>query len=196
MQIFALETNREKFNRSFLSADEAVILCVRFHPFLLLTRFLLACLSTAILVGVLWILWIVGVPLPWLTISGAIVWFFFIFLRIVGAYIDWRYDVVLLTNEKLVVVNQASIFRREIRQMNLENLASVTVETQFWNIFPFGVLCFDLKEGTGQRLSLTYIPHAAKVASVISDALTLYERRRTGWSGREVTDEQQQSMSP
>jgi hypothetical protein len=178
MKIFALETNTQKLIGRLLTQDEEVILTVRFSAFLFIIRTLRQVLYTAVLFAVgaglayvelpamiylpvLLITWFIGVFLPWLT-----------------AFIDWRFDVLIVTTEEIVIVNQSSLFRVSIRQMNLENIASVASDSQFWNVFPFGRLLFDLKEGTGKSITLSYIPYAERVSSIISDAMVLFQRRK------------------
>ena len=76
---------------------------------------------------------------------------------VVHDYIDWKFDFIDLTTDKVIIVDQGSIFRRTIKQINLENIASVTSKTQFLNLFPFGVVHIDLKEGHGQEMILQYM---------------------------------------
>ena len=178
MRLFALETNMEKLNRGFLSSGEEQILCIRFHGFLFFLRFMRALLATAMIVAVALIAGYARLPPLAILSIAVVVWLPLAGIPLLTGFIDWKYDTLILTTEKLIHVNQSSLFRREIRQMNLENLASVNAETQFGNIFPFGRLCFDLKEGTGQRLCLNYIPQADRVCTLISDCLVAYERRR------------------
>ncbi len=61
--------------------------------------------------------------------------------------------------------------------MSLENFASVVAETQFWNIFPFGMLRFHLKEGERETV-MKYIPHAQEVAEKIADVVASFQRRK------------------
>ena len=179
MKIFALETNEQKLIKSFLSHGEEVILRVKFSSFLFILRTFKAILFTLIFVAVDVGLTSVGFPLVWDSLILFVFWLFFVFFRWLTAFIDWKFDVLLVTSEEVVVVDQSSLFHAHIRQMNLDNIASVSAETQFWNLFPFGKLHFDLKEGTGRALVLPYIPLATKVASVISDTIVAYQRRRT-----------------
>ncbi|MBI3332351.1 hypothetical protein HYZ99_05360 [Candidatus Peregrinibacteria bacterium] len=178
MRLFALETDIDKLKRPFLSADEQEIMTVYFHGFRFFIAFTANILWTLFLVGVLIVLGYARIPPLWLTTSGSVIWFFFIFIPIVKAFLDWRYDFILVTSDKVIVVDQSSFFHQKITPMNLENFASVSTETQFWNLFPFGMLRFNLKEGTGEGVDLPYIPHVHHVASKISDAITIFQRRK------------------
>ena len=178
MKIFALETNLEKLKSRFLSADEHEILFVRFHPFLFILRLVGQLLITAVLVAIG--VWLVSFGFPWEWVAGTLVviWFFLCFIPIFKAYIDWQYDFLMVTNEKVVIVNQTSVTHADINQLQIENFATVNTSTQFFNIFPFGKVCFDLKEGTGTRFCLKYIPDAVRVAAEISDSIEGFHRAR------------------
>lgn len=178
MKIFALETDDKKLIKSFLSSDEDVVLTVKFSSFLFVVRTIKAAFLTVILIAIASAIEYYGAPALWTWVATGVVWFFWIVLRWITAYIDWRHDILIVTTEEVVIVDQSSLFRRSIRQMNLENIASVSDETQFGGMLPIGVLRFELKEGTGKTLTLGYIPHADKVASIISDSMVVYQRRR------------------
>src|SRR3989338_2908740 len=179
MKILALETNTDKLNRSLLSPGEQIVLQARFHGFLFAVRAVVAAVITAIFVAVGVGSAMVGIPwniaLPVLTL----LWLWFVFRPLLRAFIDWQYDELLVTTEKVIVINQSSIIRQQIQQMNLENLASVSALTQCGGMLPFGKLHFELKEGVGEGLKLSYIPDAQKACSVISDCLVQFQRRRT-----------------
>jgi hypothetical protein len=177
MRLFALETNVEKLNKGFLSPSEEQIMQVRFHGIRFVFAFIKAIIFSAVLTGIA-IASTYGVPTNIVMIATVLVWIVGIGLPLLKAWIDWQYDELLITTEKIIIVNQSSIIRQAIKQMNLDNLATVNAETQYWGLMPFGKLCFDLKEGTGERMCLDYIPHVQNVASVISDTLVKYERRR------------------
>lgn len=178
MKIFALETDMDKLTRSLLSADEDIIIRVHIHGFVFFMKFMQSLLIGIPIIIVGYFTWIAGVSLGYVIPGVLIAWFLVVIWPLVTSFIDWQFDVVMVTTEKLVVINQSSIFHSEIRQMNLDNIATVNASTQMWNIFPFGILCFDLKEGTGTRFCLRFIPHAARISTIISDAVTIFQRRR------------------
>ena len=178
MRIFALETDNEKLQCNFLTENEELMLVVRFHGFLFFVKAFVSFIFTIVLVLLGWGAWNLGMPGSVVTVAVFFTWLVLIFFRLMRAFIDWRFDVMILTNEKLVIIDQTSIFHVNKRQMNLENIASVSAESQFWGLFPFGTLHFELKEGTGKSLCLAYIPQADHVASVISNSIINFQRRR------------------
>ncbi len=177
MRIFALETDDEKLKQSFLTTNEEIVLSVRFHSMLFGLRLLKYLFYTACFAALGYLLWVMGTNVAIAAGGMILLWLGLIFLPLLTAFIDWKYDTLILTTEKIVVINQTSLFRREIRQMNLENVAAVEAETQWIGLFRFGRLRFDLKEGTGERLALNFIPQADRICSLISDVLIEYQRR-------------------
>ncbi|MSR87039.1 hypothetical protein EXS70_02600 [Candidatus Peribacteria bacterium] len=178
MRIFALETNIEKLNQSFLSPGEHIVLKARFHGFLFFVRALWATFLTIVIIAIG-----VGATMSQIPASLSspvlfIAWLYFVALSLLRSFIDWRYDELIVTNEKIIFVNQSSIIQQEIKQMNLENLASVKALTQYGGIFPFGKLHFDLKEGVGAGLKLRFIPNAQRACSQISDCIVQFQRRQ------------------
>ncbi len=178
MKIFALQTDEEKLIKSFLSSDETVVLRVKFSAFMFVLRSIKAFFFTLCIVALGVAFELGGLPgffhIPVLIFF----WFFFVFVKWLMSFLDWKFDLLLLTTEEIVVVDQGSLFRVSIRQMNLDNIASVASKSQFMNLFPFGTLVFDLKEGTGRAVTLHYIPHADRVASIISNSIVTFQRRR------------------
>lgn len=178
MRIFALETDIEKLNKSFLSPGEQIVLQARFHGFLFFMRSLGATILTLLLIAIGIGAGLVGIPLSIAVPALFLVWLWVVFRPLLRGFIDWQYDEIVVTTEKIIIVNQSSIIHQEIKQMNLENLASVKALTQFGGIFPFGRLHFDLKEGTGQAIRLKYIPQSQSVCSTISDCVVQFQRRQ------------------
>lgn len=178
MRLFALETDTAKLKKRFLSAEEREIRTVFFHGFRFFFVVVRDILWTIVLVLIAIGAGYAGLALKWLIPGAFVLWFLFTFRSLLRAYIDWRYDFILLTTDKVIVVDQSSLFHQKVTPMNLENIASVSAETQFWNLFPFGVLHFNLKEGAGNGVNFRYIPHAHDVASSISDVTTTFQRRK------------------
>jgi hypothetical protein len=180
MRILALETDREKLKRRFLSADEREMITVRYHPLLFFFRLTGHVFITAVYAAVGLGMWYVGLPGGTVALVLFLLWIITSGRSILQAYIDWQYDFLLVTNDKVVIVNQTTVVKQEVRQLHLENFATVSAHTQFLNLFPFGKVCFDLKEGTGTQLCLPYIPDAENVAAMLSDVIESFQRPKSG----------------
>jgi hypothetical protein len=178
VHIFALETDIGKLKSRFLSAEEQEIQTVSFHGF----RFFLVVFRdvvwTLLIVAITVGIGLTGLPLSWLIPTAGIVWLVLVFQSLLRAYLDWKYDFILITTDKVIIFDQSSLFHQKITPMNLENFASASAETQFWNLFPFGILHFNLKEGVGSGVNLRYIPNAHDIAACISDTITTFQRRK------------------
>lgn len=177
MKFFALETDTDALKKRFLTEGEEEVTTVYYHglsfAFAMIRQTLFTVIIAAIAIGA----FISGVP-PWgLLVTTFLVWFFFVFLNAFTAYVDWYYDFVIITTDKVVLVNQSSIFKQNIKPINLDNFASVSTDTQFFDIFDFGSVSLHLKEGTGADITLKYIPRAEEVTAILADCVTKYQRR-------------------
>ncbi|OGJ54078.1 hypothetical protein A3D11_00550 [Candidatus Peribacteria bacterium RIFCSPHIGHO2_02_FULL_49_16] len=179
MRILALETDIAKKKQRWISQDEQEIATIFRHGFFFVLSVIYQSMITTILIMIGILLFLTESISGWTVTTGIfIIWLLFSFSNLLKTYLDWRYDFLLITDDKIVWVEQSSIFHQKVKQMNLENIASVSAETQFWNVFPFGALQFDLKEGIGHPIKIKYISHADKVADMISDVCTKFQRKR------------------
>lgn len=176
MKIFALETDLQKACQTFCPAGESPLLIVRYHPFRFFISVIRYFFFTVLLSAAAGFAAYLGMPWTWIVGVFAVVWLVFILPGVIRAYIDWRFDAIVITEDHVIILDQTSLFHAEARQMHLENFASVSASTQMWNLFPFGKLYFDLKEGVGERLVLKYIPNAAQVALTIGSTVRNFQR--------------------
>mgnify|MGYP003972413619 FL=1 len=177
MRILALETDAAKIKQQCLSEGEKEVLMTYYHALSFFFASLREILFTIIIFIVGISLWYIGAPVLWVLRGLTAVWFFFIFFNILKAWIDWRYDFILVTTDKLVLVDQTSIIHQKVNPIHLENIGSIAAETQYWNIFGFGKIVINLKEGEGgQAITLHFVPDASAVASKISQTVTYYQR--------------------
>lgn len=179
MKIFALETDIEKIKARFCHEGEDIVLFTYYHGlsffFAILREIIITVVAIAIIIMAIVMEW----PLFWVSIIVGVLWLGFVFFNVVKAYIDWTYDFLIVTTDKVILVDQTSFVKQEIMPIHIENIGGVSTTTQFCNIFPFGGISIHLKEGRGgEDISLKYVPRAQQVASVISDVVTQYQRRQ------------------
>lgn len=179
MHFFALETDIEKIKARFLcEGEEQEILTTRYHGLSFLFSSIRELFVTALIFAVGVAAWWFGAPMGYTVLILFAIWFFFVFYNLAKAWIDWRFDFVFITTDKIVVVDQTSIFRHKVNPIHIENVGSVTSETQFWDIFNCGIVRINLKEGEGnEKIILTYVPNAKEVASKVSDVVTRFQKR-------------------
>lgn len=179
MRIFALETDVNKIKARFLHAGESEVLTTRFH----VLSFVFAIIKEIVLTVMLGVFGLIGLimnwPQTWVWGTIGVVFAAVVLPRLVKFYIDWMFDFIMITTDKVLLVDQTSVFKREIKPIHLENIGGVSTETQFWDIFKFGALCLHLKEGLGgQSITKKYVPYAGRVAGILSDVVTAYQRRQ------------------
>ncbi len=181
MRIFALETDLEKIKKRFCQDGECVLHTTPFHTL----SFLFASLRDIFLTIVFffggWAGIAFGLPVLW-TVGGlSVAWFILVFFSFLKAYIDWLYDCIIITTDQVILVDQTSVFKHEIRPMHVDNIGAITTTTQFWNMFPFGIIKIHLKEGLGgDTIILKYVPRAEEVAVIITGVVKDYQRRHEG----------------
>ena len=179
MRFFALDTGiMERIRMRYCTEGEEEVLLTRYHWLCFLFNSMRDVALTIVLVTVIIFAWEYEWPMYEIIGFAAGLWILFVFFHILKDYIDWKYDMILLTTEKMVLVDQTSFIRHEEKPIHLENVGGVSSSTQFLNLFPFGTLTLHLKEGLGgDAVTLRYVPHAEHVASLISDVVTKYQRK-------------------
>jgi len=189
MRIFALETDVEKIIKRFCNENECVVLVTPYHIlsffFASLREFILSIVLAAAGVFAWWMEW------PMLPVLGILlfVWVVFVFFNLLKASVDWFYDCIVVTHEKVILIDQTSVFKQEVNPIYVDNIGAISTETQFWNIFPFGTVKIHLKEGvSGNTLTLRYVPKAQEVASAISSVITAYQRKEGKEEQRKFSD--------
>lgn len=177
MRIFALETNRSIIIDRYCSESECVLSITRYHGMLFFIRLLREVLIAIMLITVILGTYYMGAPIMGVSILAFILFFFFVFIPVAKFYIDWRYDFLFITSDKIVLVDQTSIFRQQIKPIHIENIGSIAMQTQWLGLFNFGKITIQLKEGEGgSDIVKKYVPNPEKIAETMSRAVTEYQR--------------------
>jgi len=183
MRIFALETKKQHIIERFCDQEdgECLVLQTSYHTLSFLFAMVREILMTILFFGIGIAAWTAGLPMFWISMILMMLWIIFVFFNILKAYIDWFFDFIFVTTDKVVLVDQTSVFKQEIMPIQIENIGGVSTFTQFWDIFPFGGICIHLKEGRqGEDITKKFVPHAREFAGKISDVITRYQRRHYG----------------
>lgn len=179
MQIFALETNIGRVKEHFLAHGEAEIFTAHPHIVSFLSHIVWEFFMTILLVVVCAFGYQIGfLSLPVALVVFLVGWVTFVLFGFVESYLNWKYDFIFLTTDKLIIVDQSSLFRKSITPISLENLGDVVAETQWLNLFQFGIIRFALKEGHGPEVKLRFMPKADRLVGQIAEQITLYQRRK------------------
>jgi len=179
MQFFALETNIHQTKLRFLAPGESEIFLAHRHVMSFLVKVLWEIFLTIFFFSGFTYLAVIEVISPlFATLGFLLALCSFVLFGLIRALLDWKFDFIFLTTDRLVVFDQTSIFRNSVTPINLENLGDVVAETQWLNLFGFGIIRFALKEGGGPQIKMKYMPKADKLVSMISQQITLYQRRK------------------
>lgn len=178
MRLFALDTDLSAVKRRFMSEGEQELMIVYHHGLFFAFAVVREAILTLIIIGLGILGYTLGLRADFIAILS-VLWVIFVFAHMLKAYLDWCNDILISTSDKVILIDQTSIFKRTITPISLENFASIVAVTQFFNIFPFGKIVMNLKEGVGDKIILEYIPDHQHVAACISGCVTQFQRRRT-----------------
>jgi len=133
------------FNFPGKEKDEKVILLLRRHPFILVKQNLLFTLYFAIPIGIyvvakLWLTFILSFPIYPVLILLISIYYSFFLLFLLVEWIDYYFDVWLVTNKRLIDVDQIGLFKRVIAETRLDKIQDITVEINgpFATLFHYG----------------------------------------------------------
>ncbi len=177
MRIFALETDIEKVKRRYITPDETEVFTTHRHGFYFIKTIFVDVLFSILLGAMAYLSYVNDVMAAFQVVLVALgVWGFIAFFSLLRAFLDWQYDFITLTNEKLIIVNQSSVFKQEVNPLNLHNIHSISTETQWLNLFGFGGVRIVIKEAVQTDLLLTFIPRSEDIVAKISAAITESDR--------------------
>lgn len=178
MRIFALETDVDKIKARFCHGDECEVLRTHFHGMSFALAIIREFLIVSVLIAVIVAAFLYDWPLSWtFAITGA-VFLFFVVPTSIKALMDWMYDCIIVTTDKVIFVDQTAFFHNEIKPIQFDNIGGVSSRTQWLGICDFGEVVIALKEGEGGGdVVRRYVPNARDVAGKITEAVTAYQRR-------------------
>jgi len=114
-------------------------------------------------------------PLLVLVTSGYVI---FLLTFLLGSWINYYYDIIVITNERMINVDQEGLLSRRISELNMVQIQNVTAEVNgiLRSLFNFGLLVVETAgEGTTARdvrgvegyFTIEDIPDPSRVARLI-----------------------------
>ncbi|MBI5794558.1 hypothetical protein HZA87_05795 [Candidatus Uhrbacteria bacterium] len=182
MRFFALQTDLGELKKQFMLQDEKEILVTNRHGIVFFVSLLKATAVTVAVWAVLVTAFIFAGTATLRLLIGvlAVVAAVYELYAILNAYIDWRYNILIITTEKIVIINQSYLFYQNVKPIHLNNVRSATCESQFFGIWRCGVLHINLQEmidNTTKEIVLPYIPQPDFVVSAIEQAISLEKKK-------------------
>lgn len=180
MRLFAIETNVEELKKKFIVENEKAVHVTHMHFLAFLVNIfwqtiMMAILAYAVLFGMAQ-----GIIAPdfgfWtLVVFGLIYAYFFS-----SAHVAWKCNFIIITTQKVVLVEQRSMFFQKINPVHFTNINNTRVESQFAGIFKCGVLFIELKigqqGGAHVQLKNEYVPKPNDIAAIIEHGIIMNEK--------------------
>lgn len=201
MRFLALETNIRKLKSQFLAEGEEELLTTSRHIFAFLIPLLWIIPLSALFV----VAWITGITmgLDVLVITPLLYAGLLLLLGMaIHAFIAWHYNVLIITTEKIVIVEHRFIVSQVIRPVPLENIATTDTRSQYVGLGNCGYVNIHLSEileGTNKEIRINTLPKPGVVAGIIENARVLKSQRSPPDKGTEeqiqkVQDVQQKTV--
>lgn len=101
---------------------------------------------------------------------GVSIWFLFSWITFFIIWTNFYLDVWIITNQRIIDVEQYALFKREIYELRIEKIQDVSVNTSgfFPTVLSFGDI---LVETAGEKKTCTIkdAPHPEKVKNIVSE---------------------------
>ncbi len=186
MRFLALQTDVEVLKKQYIPEGEHEIMTVRRHvvPFVMdfiwKTAVMLP-IAAAIFMG-----FSAFSSFESLIISNGlllIVAFSYIY-QIIKSYIAWRYNFLIVTSDKIIIINHRSFLHQGMNSIHLDSITTSKFNSQYLGLVRCGILYLHLQEKEGQGstriITIPHIPNPDTVASAIEHAIMLKQQRAKG----------------
>jgi len=160
--------------------DEEVKLLLRRHPFILIRQNIIYLLYFAVplilyLLGKSYFTFILSFPIyPIFILLVSLYYFFFLFFLLIE-WMDYYFDAWIITDRRLIDVEQVGLFRRSVSETRLEKIQDVTFEIKglFGTLFHYGSINVQTA-GATQNFSINKVSDPARIKTLL---LALYDKR-------------------
>lgn len=153
--------------------DEKVTLLIRRHFLILARHNLILALYFLIPILIFILLYYLDIDLMTFTFYPIILliislYYLFVCLFALIRWVEYYFDVWIITNKRLIDVEQVSLFNHVTSELRLDKIQDVTVEIKglFPSIFHYGNI-YVQTAGAIQRFSFEEVPNPQKIKAVI-----------------------------
>lgn len=159
-------------------SEEEVILMLRQHPITQVGWVLTA-------IGLSFVPFLVA-QLPFIpllpekyVLAGLIGWYALVFTFIFESFLMWFFNVYIITDERVIDVDFASLVYKNISAAKLENIEDITAVTggALQSIFNYGTVKIQTA-GANTEFEFEAVPQPAKVTAVLNELLVEEEREK------------------
>lgn len=103
-----------------------------------------------------------------LIIEGISLYYLFAFLMYLHSFVDYHLDIWIITNQRIVSVEQNGLFNRTVAELNIEKVQDVSSEIKgkIQTFLNFGQVYIQTA-GATEKFSFEQVPHPSEVAKII-----------------------------
>lgn len=195
MRFLALQPNIELMKKQFIVEGEDVLLTTQHHRFIFLFPFAAQTVIVLVVAAlvILFALSFQGFEQTMVAGGALFLLALYYLYQFLKAYVNWRYNFIVVSTRKVVIVEHHLFFYQNVFPIHLENISSTSFESQFLGFGHCGVLHFHLKEregGSTKLINWTYIPKPEVVAGVVENAIALLNQKKE--EGQKQGEQQEQ----
>lgn len=114
-----------------------------------------------------------GFPLNHILVLGISIFYLYLSTQFIISFMNYYFDIWLITNKRIIALEQKSLFNRIISELALKNVQDITIEKN--GILPtmldFGTL-FVQSAGRRTRFTFETVPHIYEVKEELNDLVS------------------------
>ena len=164
-----------------LRSGEKVDIVLRRHwiAFVFLAIYAIGWILLTVVMGVMF--WFIASNVLILSVF----WMYYLLFLYVS-WINYELDVFILTNNRIVCIEQKTFLNRSVWETTLDKVQEVSIETKWLlaNLFDFGTLKI-LTSGSSPSFDMTYSPHPMKSSRYINNLVDRYRDSLYWWGSKE-----------
>lgn len=109
--------------------------------------------------------------------------FLYMFFRVLYIYIDYRYDKLLITNKRVIDIDQHFIFGNDIKAILIHDIVNInTSQMGVWQaIFQYGSITIETSAGAEHDCQIHSLRNTEQIIKIIQDIRNKYDN---GWKLR------------
>jgi uncharacterized membrane protein YdbT with pleckstrin-like domain len=188
--------NLNKFYFSGKAADETVIIALRRHAMAIIKQIFFLVFLMIVITVILFLLNFYTKLLSdktslvyALIVLGASIFYLYILLLIYHAWVDYYLDIWIVTNERVISIEQKGLFHRDVSELRLDKIQDVSSDTKgiLPTVFKYGNL--QVQTASEQdKFNFTEVPQPEWVASQILQLHEQYLNSHPGLASQSLSE--------
>ncbi len=107
-----------------------------------------------------------------------VTWVLLVWLALFALWTNYYLDLWIITNRRVVNVDQVNLFRRTVTTWQFENIQEITTETRnpLQNFFNYGLIHIKTAGPTGRETYMEGIPHPDEISTLMLKQMERYRK--------------------